>query len=183
MSPEPLRCPPAPGSPRIPAAGPARYSRGDQEASALAAGPRRNSRLSLPSSPQWSEPSSALRHEREREGNQARRAPENARGRRGRVSRTRPQPQAPPSPQPHSRVGGRPQGTSRGFRETTLPDSPQTARKGKARRLHLLISHLPRESSLSTSQHARQGQWALQGEKATSASAGYEISHKVLEQE
>ena len=40
-----------------------------------------------------------------------------------------------------------------------------------------------REPSLSTSQHARQRQWELHGEKATSDSAGHEDSHKVLEQD
>lgn len=143
MSQEPLRCPPVPGARRIPAAGPARCSRGGQEASAPAAGPRRDSRAPLPSSPQWSEPSSALQHERAREGSQARGSPETARGRRG-AGRTRgpAHTQAPPSPQPLSGAGGRPQGTYRGFRESGLLGCPQTA--GKERRLHLFISHLPR---------------------------------------
>lgn len=83
MSPEPLRCPPVPGARRIPAAGPTRCSRGGQESRSLAAGPRRDSRAPLPSSPQWSEPGSALRHERGREGSQARGAPQAARGGRG----------------------------------------------------------------------------------------------------
>lgn len=42
---------------------------------ARAAGPRRGSRAPLPSWPQWSEPSSALRHERGREGSPERGAP------------------------------------------------------------------------------------------------------------
>lgn len=40
-----------------------------------------------------------------------------------------------------------------------------------------------REPSLSTSQHARQRQWDLHGEKATSDSAGHEGSHEVLQQD
>lgn len=40
-----------------------------------------------------------------------------------------------------------------------------------------------RDSSLSTSHHARERQWELHGEKATSDPAGHEVSHEVLEQE
>lgn len=112
MSPEPLRCPPVPGARRIPAAGPARCSRGGQETSALAAGPPRDSRALLPSFPQWSELSSALPHERRREGSQARGVSGTAPGRRARGGSSEPGPQlqAPPSPQPLSCLGGRPSG-------------------------------------------------------------------------
>lgn len=127
MSPEPLRCPPIPGARRIPAAGLARCSRGGQEASALAVGPPRDSRAPLPSFPQWSELSSALPHERRREGCQGSVQDGARKPGAGRSSEPGPQPQAPPSPQPLSCVGGRAQGTSRGFQESGLPDCPQTA--------------------------------------------------------
>lgn len=56
-------------------------------------------------------------------------------GSRSPAHRPRPRP-----PQPLSRVGGSPQGMSWGFQW----GCSQTARKGKARRLHLFTSHLPR---------------------------------------
>lgn len=51
MSREPLRCPLVPGARRIPAAGPARCSRGGLEASAPTAQPHQDSRAPLPSFP------------------------------------------------------------------------------------------------------------------------------------
>lgn len=113
MSPEPLRCPPVPGARRIPAAEPARCSRSGQEASA-GGGVRRGSRAPLPSAPQWSEPSSALAHERGREGNPARGAPRprGAEGGGG-TPRAPPTARAPPSPPPLRGLGARP-GVGRG---------------------------------------------------------------------
>lgn len=144
MSPELLRCPPVPGARRIPAAGPARCSRGDQEVSALAAGPRRGSRAPLPSSPQWSEPGSALRHERGREGSQTTGAPRAGRGGECGSSRPRPPLQAPPSSRPLGLARGRPQGTSGGFRSLGCGTAPRPRESVKQALLHLFISHIRR---------------------------------------
>lgn len=81
----------------------------------------------LPSFPQWSELSSALPHERRREGCQGSVQDSARKPGAGRSPEPGPQPQAPPSPQPLSCVGGRALGTSRGFQESGLPDCPQTA--------------------------------------------------------
>lgn len=139
MSPEPQRCPPVPGAGRIPTVGPARCSRGGQEASALAAGPRRDSRAPLPSSPQWSERSSALRHAREREGSPEREAPETARRKAGagRVLGPTHTPGLLPPRSPSAAREGVLPGRLGAF---GLLGCPQTAGKGKARRLHLFIS-------------------------------------------
>lgn len=111
MSPEPLRCPPAPGARCIPAAG-ARLMQPRPEASTLAPGPSLCSRAPLPSFPQWSGPSSALRQERGREGSSAAGAPRTLPGRWRRRRRRRqrgswapPAALAPPAPQPGRRRG------------------------------------------------------------------------------
>ncbi|XP_053425096.1 uncharacterized protein LOC128570147 isoform X1 [Nycticebus coucang] len=154
MSPEPLRCPPAPGARRIPAAGPARCSYdGGQESSALVAGPRRSYLAPLLSSPQWSGPSSALRHERGREGSQQRGEPEAAAGRRrqGREGRQgrggsegpRLQVQAPPSPQPPGGAEEHPRGHLGAFGSHGCGTSLRPHGNRKQDRLHLFISLFP----------------------------------------
>lgn len=111
MSPEPLRCPPAPGARCIPAAG-ARLMQPRPQASAQAPGPSLCSRAPLPSSPQWSGPGSALRQERGREGSPATGALRTPPGRwrrrrrqrqRGSRARAPPAALAPPAPQPGRR--------------------------------------------------------------------------------
>ncbi|XP_054393024.1 atherin-like [Pongo abelii] len=84
---------------------------------------------------------------------------------------TSPASSLPADPGPRRRAYPTP-GTFRSFQESGLRDRP-----------HLLISLLPRDSSLSTSHHARERQWELHGEKATSDPAGHEVSHEVLKQE
>lgn len=65
-------------------------------------------------------------------------------GRRGRAGSSAP-PRCTDSSLPAApRRGRESSGMSRGFRGSGLRGCPQTAGKGKARRLHLFISHLPR---------------------------------------